>query len=72
MNKKIDFYIYLLEKYSEYKNISTRDIFNKLEELKLTKFIINMYERYHSEAIENAFLDIDKLIKEKEDSLIEN
>lgn len=24
-----------------------------------------MYEMYHSEAIENAFEDIDKLIKEK-------
>lgn len=65
MNKKIEFFIYLLEKYSEYKNISTTDVLNTLDELGLTDFIYNMYERYHCEAIENAFKDIDDLIEEK-------
>lgn len=65
MNKKMKFYIYLIEKYAEYKNISTTIIVNKLEELNLTKLIYNMYEQYHIEAIENAFDDIDELIKEK-------
>lgn len=27
-----------------------------------TEFVYNMYEMYHSEAIENAFRDIDSLI----------
>ena len=65
MNKETDFCIYLLEKYSEYKNISTTDVLNTLDELGLTDFIYNMYERYHCEAIENAFKDIDDLIEEK-------
>ena len=65
MNKKTEFFIYLLEKYSEYKNISTTDVLNTLDELGLTDFIYNMYERYHCEAIENAFKDIDDLIEEK-------
>ena len=65
MNKKTEFFIYLLEKYSEYKNISTNDVLNTLDELGLTDFIYNMYERYHCEAIENAFKDIDDLIEEK-------
>lgn len=65
MSKKMKFYIYLIEKYAEYKNISTTIIVNKLEELNLTKLIYNMYEQYHIEAIENAFDDIDELIKEK-------
>ena len=65
MNKETEFFIYLLEKYSEYKNISTTDVLNTLDELGLTDFIYNMYERYHCEAIENAFKDIDDLIKEK-------
>ena len=65
MNKETEFFIYLLEKYSEYKNISTTDDLNTLDELGLTDFIYNMYERYHCEAIENAFKDIDDLIEEK-------
>ena len=65
MNKTTEFFIYLLEKYSEYKNISTTDVLNTLDELGLTDFIYNMYERYHCEAIENAFKDIDDLIEEK-------
>mgnify|MGYP004525211223 FL=1 len=65
MNKETEFFIYLLEKYAEYKKISTTDVLNTLEQLDLTNFIYNMYERYHMEAIENAFKDIDDLIKEK-------
>lgn len=65
MNKETEFFIYLLEKYSEYKNISTTDVLNTLDELGLTDFIYNMYERYHCEAIENAIKDIDDLIEEK-------
>lgn len=65
MNKETEFFIYLLEKYAEYKKISTTDVLNTLEQLDLTDFIYNMYERYHTEAIENAFKDIDDLIKEQ-------
>ncbi len=67
MEKEMDFYIYLMEKYAEYKKLSTTDIVNKIDNLGLTQFIYDMYERYHSEAIENAFKDIDELIKEKEE-----
>ena len=65
MNKETEFFIYLLEKYAEYKKISTTDVLNTLEQLDLTNFIYNMYERYHTEAIENAFKDIDDLIEEQ-------
>ena len=40
-------------------------VLNTLDELGLTDFIYNMYERYHCEAIENAFKDVDDLIEEK-------
>lgn len=66
MNKEMEFYIYLLEKYSEYKNISTTDVVNKLEKLNLEKLVYDMYEKYHTESIINAFNDIDELIREKE------
>lgn len=68
MNRENEFFIYLIEKYAEYKKISTTDILNTLERLNLTEFIYKMYERYHTEAIENAFKDIDELIKEKQDN----
>lgn len=67
-NRETEFFIYLIEKYAEYKKISTTDILNTLERLDLTEFIYKMYERYHTEAIENAFKDIEELIKEKQDN----
>ena len=33
--------------------------------MELTDYIYDMYELYHVEAIENAFVDIDRLIVEK-------
>lgn len=66
MDKEMNFYIYLIEKYAEYKNISAADIVNTLDKLDLTDLVYNMYERYHSESIQNAFADIDELIKERE------
>lgn len=66
MSKEMEFYIYLMEMYAEYKNIPTYEIVNKLDELNLTDFVYSMYEMYHIESINNAFDDIDRLIKEKE------
>ena len=68
MPKEMDFFIFLLESYAAYKNISADQILNKLDELNLTDFVYNMYEMYHQEAIENAFDDIDRLISEKENN----
>jgi len=69
MEKEMEFYIYLMEKYAEYKNVSTREIVNKLDNLNLIDTIYNMYPQYHIERIENAFKDIDELIKEKETNM---
>ena len=38
-------------------------ILETLDEKNLTQFVYDMYELYHSEAIENAFTDLDSLIK---------
>lgn len=65
MPKEMDFFIYLIENYAAYKNIGADEVLNKLEELNLTDSIYNMYERYHQEAIENAYKDIDKIINER-------
>lgn len=64
MSKEMEFFIYLIENYASYKNIGADEVLQKLDELQLTDLIYNMYEMYHQEAIENAYMDIDKLIKE--------
>ena len=71
MNKEMEFYIYLMEKYADYKKIAVTEIVNKLDKLNLTDLVYNMYEKYHTESIYNAFEDIDRLIYEKEKELKE-
>lgn len=62
MTKKMDFFIYLLECYAQEKSVSAANILNTLDEKGLTDYVIDMYEMYHAEAIENAFADLDALI----------
>ena len=65
MNKEMKFFIYLLEKYAEYKNTTADKALKMFDNLKITDTIYDMYEQYHIEAIENAFEDIDKIVMEK-------
>ena len=65
MTKEMEFFTFLMEQYAHYKNTSANKILHKLDELNLTDYVFGMYEMYHSEAIENAFADIDKLIEAK-------
>lgn len=69
MAKEMEFFIFLLEHYADYKNTSGDKILRKWGKLELTDFIYEMYERYHVERLENAFDDIDRLILEKQNSL---
>ena len=64
MSKEMEFFIFLIENYAAYKNIGADDVMKKIDELEITDFIYNMYEMYHTESIQNAFDDIDKLIFE--------
>lgn len=65
MTKEMEFFTFLMEQYAHYKNTTADKILRQLDELKLTDYVFNMYEMYHSETLENAFVDIDKLIKSK-------
>jgi len=65
MDEKERLFLYLLENYANYKNKNAKEILSLWDELNLTDYIKDMYERYHIERIENAFEDIDKLIEEK-------
>ena len=61
----MEFFTFLMEQYAHYKNTTADKVLHQLDELKLTDYVFGMYEMYHSEAIENAFADIDKLIEAK-------
>lgn len=62
MSKEFRFFTFLLESYAEHKGLRAADVMKMLDEKKLTEFVYNMYEIYHVEAIENAYMDIDSLL----------
>ncbi len=61
MQKEDEFFSFPLECYAKYKNTSADKVLSKWDQLKITDFIYGMYERYHSESIENALADIEEL-----------
>ena len=65
MSKEMNFFIYLLEKYADKKNKNASDILKEWDKLNITQLIYDMYEKYHTETLENAFEDIDKIIESK-------
>lgn len=66
MSKEYAFFIYLLERYAEYKGESAQAVLGRWEALGVTERIIEMYELYHIERLENAFADIDAMVAEIE------
>lgn len=65
MSKEMNFFLYLLEKYADKKNKNASDILKEWDKLNITQLIYDMYEKYHTETLENAFEDIDKIIESK-------
>lgn len=63
LNKEFRFFTFLLESYAREKDMSASEVLKILDEKNLADFVFNMYEIYHVEAIENAYIDIDSLIK---------
>ncbi|MDR0219892.1 MAG: DUF3791 domain-containing protein [Lachnospiraceae bacterium] len=66
MSKQADFFIYLIERYAAAKKTTAPKILAQWDSLNLTDFIYDMYELYHIEHLENAIIDIDSLIKERQ------
>ncbi len=62
MPEEMKFFMYLLEFYAAHKNRKTGEVLAEWESKGLTKKIYDNYWVYHTEAIENAFADIDSLL----------
>jgi hypothetical protein len=52
-----------MEYYASYKNTTPSEILTILIEKDLVDLVIDSYEIYHIERIENAFMDLDSLIE---------
>lgn len=66
MCKEAEFFIYLLERYADYKNQGADEVLRKWDEAGITQLIYDLYEIYHVERLENAFVDIDGILAERE------
>lgn len=63
MTEEMKFFMYLLEYYADYKNKKTGDVLKEWDECGITQKIYDNYWVYHTERIENAYMDIDSLAK---------
>jgi len=60
ISNQSEFFIFLLEKYAEYKSLPVIEILKLWQGQGLIDYINGMYEQYHTERLENAFADIDR------------
>ena len=65
MSKEGEFFIYLLERYADFKKEKASEILKLWDRIGLTNLIYDLEKIYHVERLENAFEDIDKLVEEK-------
>ena len=59
----LDVYKRQLEQYAVYKKTTADEVLKILEEKNLTDFVYDMYDVYHTETLDNAFMDLDSLIE---------
>lgn len=62
MTEEMKFFMYLLEYYAAYKNRRTGEILKEWEDRGILQKIYDNYWVYHTERIENAYMDIDNLM----------
>lgn len=62
MTDEEKFFLYLLECYACKKNRPTADVLNEWEAKGIIQYVMDNYWQYHTEAIENAFEDIDSML----------
>ncbi len=60
--KEFSIFAYLIESYAQARGISAAEALAGLDRQGMTQFAYDMYEMYHTESIENAFMDLDSLI----------
>ncbi|MCC8159729.1 MAG: DUF3791 domain-containing protein [Oscillospiraceae bacterium] len=62
MSEEMKFFIYLLECYAEHKAKKSGETLKEWKERGIIQKIYDNYWIYHTERLENAYMDIDSLI----------
>ena len=62
MDVEHEFFVFLLENYACTKNRSTGDVLREWDEHGITQEIFDNFWIYHTEALTNAYMDIDSLL----------
>lgn len=63
MSEEMKFFMYLVEYYAAYKNMKSGDVLKEWDNHGIVQKIYDNYWTYHTESIENAYMDIDSLLK---------
>lgn len=63
MTEEMKFFIYLLECYASEKGKNAANVLKEWDAHNITQKIYDNYWGYHTEAIENAYADIDSLLE---------
>lgn len=63
--KEFEFFTSLVEQYAASRGTTADKVLAALDAKGKTDFVYGMYDRYHVEAMENAFNDIDRLLGDK-------
>lgn len=62
MSEQMKFFLFLIERSAQYKEKKTGYVMREWDARGITQEIFDGYWEYHTERIENAFLDIDSLL----------
>lgn len=63
MTDEQKFFVYLLECYACEKGRLTGEVLKEWDEHGITQYVLDNYLQYHTEAIENAYTDIDSMLE---------
>ena len=61
MTEEMKFFLFLIERYAQFKGRPTGEVLQEWDRKGITQEIYDGYWQYHQEAIQNAYLDIDSL-----------
>ena len=63
MPEEMRFFIFLIEQYAKKRSVRADVLLKEWDEKQITEKIYDSYEMYHQEGLENAYQDIDSLMK---------
>lgn len=61
MTEEMEFFLFLIERYAQFKGRPTGEVLQEWDRKGITQEIYDGYWQYHQEAIQNAYTDIDSL-----------